>query len=476
MNRALNIQILGWLLVGLGVLLCVPALGALVYGDPVLPYAMSATIALIYGLAIAFSVRATDRRMRVRDGFVVVVGAWLLASIFGALPYVVSGVLSPIDAFFESVAGFTTTGSTVITQIEGTPRALLLWRSLTQWIGGMGIIVFTIAVLPLLGIGGMQLFRAEVPGPVKDKLTPRIADTARRLWLIYFGLTGIAFIALLLAGMGGFDAVCHALTAIATGGFSTRDDSIGAFGPAVQWVIIAVMLISGINYALHYRLLAGRFLEVTRDVELRLYLFLIAACSVFVCWQVAEGGVGEEMIRGSVFQVVSILTTTGFTSEDYELWSPIGQFLIFHMFLVGGMAGSTSGGIKTLRFLLGLSALRTFVWRLTHPHAVRRVRYAGRSVAEDVVSGVAMFFLAYLAIAALAGMVVASAGYDFVTSMSAAFTAIGNVGPGLGGVGPTDNFAHFPSAVKLTLSFCMIAGRLEIFTVLVILEPHFWRR
>jgi trk system potassium uptake protein TrkH len=475
-NPLLDLQILGWLLVGLGALQGVSVVGAFFFGDPMLPYAASAGIALLYGLPVALSIRPLERRMHVRDGFVVTVAAWLLASLFGALPYVLSGVLAPIDALFESVAGFTTTGSTTLTRIENAPHALLLWRSLTQWLGGMGIIVFTIAVLPLLGIGGMQLFRAEVPGPVKDKLTPRIAVTAQRLWFIYFGLTGAAFALLLVTGMGAFDALCHALTTLATGGFSTRSASIGAFGAASQWVIVLFMVLAGTNFALHYRLLSGRVIEVARDVELRLYLVFIALGSGAILWLLSDTGATEEKLRVATFQVVSILTTTGFATDDYELWPAMGQFLIFHLLLVGGMAGSTSGGIKTLRFVLGMNALRTFVWRLTHPHAVRGVRYAGRTVSEDVVSGVAVFFLAYLLIAGIAGLIVAAHGYDLVTSMSSALTAIGNVGPGLGGVGPTDNFAHFPGTAKLVLAFCMIAGRLEIFTVLVILEPHFWRR
>jgi len=476
MNVKLDLQILGWLLVGLGALQILPIGVALLYGDPPLPYLTSAAIAFLYGLPIALSVHPADRRMRVRDGFIVVVSAWVLASAFGALPYLLAGELGIVDALFESVAGFTTTGSTVMPRIEGAPHALLFWRSLTQWLGGMGIIVFTIAVLPLLGIGGMQLFRAEVPGPVKDKLTPRIAVTARRLWFIYFGLTGAAFVGLMLAGLSFFDAICHALTTMATGGFSTRDASIGAFGPMAQWLIVLFMVLAGTNFALHYRVLAGRVIEVSRDVELRLYVTIIALASVLAVGLLADAGVTEAKIRTGMFQVVSILTTTGFSTDDYELWPALGQFLIFHLLLVGGMAGSTSGGIKTLRFVLGLGALRTFVWRLTHPHAVRGVRYAGRTVPDDVVSGVAVFFLAYLAIAGIAGAIIAAFGYDLVTSMSAALTAIGNVGPGLGGVGPTDNFAHFPTAVKSVLAFCMIAGRLEIFTVLVILEPHFWRR
>ena len=473
MNLRLDLQILGWLLGGIGAFQLVPVLVALLYGESPLPYLTSALIALIYGGSVGFSVRPADRRMRVRDGFVVVVAGWVLASVFGALPYVFAGALSPVDALFESTAGFTTTGSSVLTSLESAPHALLLWRSLTQWLGGMGIIVFTIAVLPLLGIGGMQLFRAEVPGPVTDKLTPRIAVTARRLWFLYVGFTIAAFLLLFLAGMDLFDAVCHALTTLSTGGFSTRTESIAAFGATVQWIVVAFMLLAGMNFALHYRVFAGRFREVVGDVELRLYLGIVLLATIAL---VLLLGPGDDAVRSATFQVVSLVTTTGFVTADYEQWPPFAHFLVFHLLLVGGMAGSTSGGMKTLRLLLGLKTLRTFVWRLTHPHAVRRVHYAGQAVDDEVVSGVAIFFLGYLAIAALAGTVIAAFGYDVMTAMSAAFTAIGNVGPGLGQIGPTENFAHFPTAVKLVLSFCMITGRLEIFTVLVILEPHFWRR
>jgi trk system potassium uptake protein TrkH len=476
-NLLLDFQILGWLLVGLAGFECIPIACALAYGEPVLPYGASAAAALAYGLTVALGVRPKERRMRTRDGFLVVSAAWMLASAFGALPYILTGTLAPLDALFESVAGFTTTGSSVLTQIETAPRALLLWRSLSQWLGGMGIIVFTIAVLPLLGIGGMQLFKAEVPGPVTDKLTPRIAVTARRLWLIYVGFTLAALVALWAAGMNAFDALCHALTTLATGGFSTRTGSIGAFRTsAIEWVVMFFMLVAGTNFAVHYRLLVGRARNVVRDTELRLYLALVASLGAVATWLLCASSAPEEAVRKALFQVVSLLTTTGFSTADFELWPALAKFLILPLLVLGGMAGSTSGGLKTLRVLLGLRALRTFVLRLSHPLAVRPVRYAGRPVGDEVVVGVVLFFMAYFAIALIAAAVVAAGGYDLVTSATAALTAIGNVGPGLGEVGPTDNFAHLPAQAKLVLSFCMIAGRLEIFTVLVLFEPHFWRR
>lgn len=477
MNLLLDLKILGWMMVGIGGFQIFPLIAALIYGEPVRPYAATAVVALIYGFAIALSIHPKDRRMRARDGFLVVSGAWLLASGIGALPYYLADVLSPLDALFESVAGFTTTGSSVLSRLEEAPRSLLVWRSLTQWLGGMGIIVFTIAVLPLLGVGGMQLFRAEVPGPVSDKLTPRITVTARRLWLIYLGVTLLAFVSLRLAGLSGFDAFCHGLTTAATGGFSTRAGSIGAFGiPAVEWVVIVFMVIGGINYVLHYRLLTGGARGVLRDGELHFFLAILVLCVGSVTWLLAETGSVEAPLRASAFQVVSLLTTTGYVTADYELWPAFFQFLVVPLLMVGGMAGSTSGGIKTLRVLISLRAMRAYVLRLSHPLAVRPIRYAGRLVGDDVVTGIAIFLLAYFAIAMGAAMVVAAGGYDVVTAITAALTAIGNVGPALGEAGPTDTFAHFPTSAKLALCFCMIAGRLELFTLLVLFEPHFWRR
>jgi trk system potassium uptake protein TrkH len=475
-NLLLDLQILGWMLVGLAVLQGLPAAMASLYGESALPYLFSAATAGVYGLAVALAVRPDNRRMRTRDGFLVVSAAWVLASGFGALPYLLAGELSPADALFESVAGFTTTGSSVMTALNNAPRGLLFWRALTQWLGGMGIIVFTIAMLPLLGIGGMQLFRAEVPGPVTDKLTPRIAATARRLWLVYVGFTLLAFAALWVTGMQPFDALCHALTTLATGGFSTRTDSLAGVSPAVPWGVIVFLGVAGTNFALHYRLLAQRGRGVAADAEFRFYVATLLGMTLVVAWLLVRTGPSEAAVRTAAFQVTSLLTTTGFVTADYELWPSFARFLILPLLVIGGMAGSTSGGIKTLRLVIGIRALRAFVRRLSHPQSIRPVRYAGRSIPEDVLGGVLIFFLAYFAIAGVGAAVVAAAGYDVLTALTTALTAIGNVGPGLGEVGPTETFAHFPALVKLVLCLCMIAGRLEIFTLLAIFEPHFWRR
>jgi trk system potassium uptake protein TrkH len=415
--------------------------------------------------------------MRLRDGFLVVAFSWILASTLGALPYLLTGTLEPVDALFESIAGFTTTGSTVMRDIEAAPRGLLLWRSLTQWLGGMGIIVFAIAIVPMLGIGGMQLFKAEMPGVGLDKLRPRIVETARRLLFIYLAFTGIAFLVYALLGMSLFEALCHALTTFSTGGFSTRNASFAAFAsPALEWAAIFFMLLAGINFTLHYRLLSGQVRTVAAHSELRYFLGLVFGASLLVAWFVAGSDWPDlTTLRSALFQVVSITTTTGYGSANYETWPVVTSLILLALMTMGGMAGSTAGGVKGLRVLLLARGLRNSLARMLHPHLVRPVKFAGEPIPIDVLTGIGSFVTAYFAVALLAAAIVAAAGYDLETAISAALTSLSNVGPGFGAVGPTDHFAHLPSSVKLTLSACMIAGRLELFTVLVLFQRSFWR-
>lgn len=479
MNTLLVADFLGWLLIGLGVVQVAPLAAAFLFGEPTLPYAASAAVALVFGLPIVLGTKPENRRLRAREGFLAVGVAWVVASLLGSIPYGIAGVLTPVDALFESVAGFTTTGSSVMTDIESAPRALLLWRAMTQWLGGMGIIVFAIALMPLLGVGGMQLFKAEMAGPVANKITPRVAETARRLWLIYLGFTASEALLLTLAGMDPFEAVCHAFTSLSTGGFSTRNASVAAFGsPLIEWIVIVFMMVGGINFVLHYRLLTGQVREVARDGELRYFLVIVAAGAsliAFALWPVEAGQDGT--IRRALFQMVSIITTTGYATADFEVWPSLALLVLLQAMVLGAMAGSTSGGIKGLRTLIGLRALASFFVRQLHPQAVSQpTRYAGKRVADDVLAGIWAFITAYFLIAAVVAGIVAASGYDLITSISAAATTLGNVGPGLGEIGPTNNFAHFPGHVKLVLSAAMIAGRLEIFTILIVFHPVFWRR
>ncbi len=478
MNALLNGRILGWFLVGIGAIQAIPLAMAISLGEDYHPFFFSAGAALIVGAALAFSCRDTRGDLRLRDSFLIVGLAWILASIFGAFPYVFFSVLHPIDAFFESVSGFTTTGTTVMAQIEAAPHSLLLWRAITQWLGGMGIIVFAIAIVPLLGIGGMQLFKAEIPGISVDKLRPRVTETARRLLFIYAAFTSAECIALWMAGMSAYDALCHSLTTVSTGGFSTRDSSVGAFGSAkIEWIIIAFMFLGGVNFALHYRVVSGQLKKVVEDVELRYFVGVILVSTLIVAWLlVTSDAPGASPLRTAMFQVVSIVTTAGYGTADFDTWPTLAGLVLLQLMILGGMAGSTSGGVKGLRVILGFRVFANTMTRIRKPRVVSSVKYAGQTVPADLVVGVGAFFIAYFGIAAAATAVVSLAGYDIVTSASAALTSIGNVGPGLGSAGPTETFAHFPSHVKLVLAACMVLGRLEIFTIIVLLQPGFWRR
>lgn len=481
MNILLSAQLGGWLLVFLGLVQLAPLAAAVAFGEPLTPFLAAGAVALLLGLPVALGVRPQNLRVRPRDGFFIVTGAWLLASLFGALPYMTTGALAPVDALFESVAGFTTTGSTVMTDLEAQPRSLLLWRSMTQWLGGMGIVVFTIALMPILGIGGMQLFKAEVPGPVTEKIRPRVAETARRLWLIYVGLTCAEGLALWIAGVAGFDAICHALTTLSTGGFSTQSASVGGFGSAaVEWIVIVFMLLAGMNFVLHYRILSGRGKTVLLDRELRYFLAVVALATLAIALsmfnQALANGEPTEF-RRVLFTVVSLGTGTGYATADFDQWSTFAHVVLLVLMVLGGMAGSTTGGVKSLRVVLVLDAVRKNLKTAGHRNAVRSpVQHAGKPVPDDVLAGVWAFLAVYLGLIAAMTLLIAAYGYDLTTALSGGVTSVSNVGPGLGEIGAFDHFSHFPAPVKIGLAFCMIAGRLELFTVLVLLSPAFWRR
>lgn len=478
MNFRFCAYLLGWLLLLGAAFLILPLGAALLFGESTLPFVSAIVFAAVSGGVTVRHLKPTSRRIHPRDGFLVVGGAWILISLIGAIPYLVSGALGPVDAIFESVSGITTTGSTIIDDVTVLPKALILWRAMSQWLGGMGIILFTIAILPLLGIGGMQLFKAEVPGPVADKVQPRLANTARSLWGIYLGLTALEWLLLKLAGMSGYEALCHSFTTLATGGFSTRNTSVGEFGsPLIEWIIVFFMLTAGINFVLHYRVLVGRGREVLKDAELRYFLAVVVGVTAVLTLIVHEPGKGVfDSLRLAAFQTISLLTTTGYATTDFELWPTLALMMVVVLLILGGMSGSTGGGIKSLRTLLAFRSLRVTLHRLIHPHAIRPVKYGGVVVEESILSGIWAFLTAYILLAFLGAMVVAAHGYDVLTSLTASLTAIGNVGPGLGQVGAYDNFAHFPGLVKVSLAVLMLFGRLEIFTLLALLTREFWRR
>ncbi len=477
MNVLRDLQILGWLLVVIAAAQLIPAAASLIWGEPALPFLASAIAAAVPGLLIACASQPAHDRVRVRDGFVLASGAWLLAAFFGALPYVMTGALHPLDALFESVAGFTTTAASVVRSVEDLPRALLLWRSMTQWLGGMGVLIVAVALLPFLDIGGMQLFASDETRSTADSGRPRFAAVARRLLGVYLGLTALAFVFLAIAGLGPFDALCHALTSVSTGGFSTRDGSVGSFdSQAVEWVMVVVMFLGATNFVIHYRIVSGRGTKLWYDGEFRYYVGAIVIASALLGWSIAGGAdASADVVRPAIFQTLSMLSGTGYYSTDYTGWSGFAQLILLGLMVLGGMSGSTTGGIKSLRLLIGIRALRRSFTMLLHPHAVHRIKYAGRAVPDETVAAIWAFLTAFFAIVGVAAVIVASAGYDLVTAISVALSVTSNVGPALSAAGPGSHFADFPDYAKYGLGFCMLAGRLDIFTILVLLLPKFWR-
>ncbi len=481
-NYKIILQIAGVLLIveAFFLMLCVPV--ALYNQEPSFIYLTSSSIFTgLVGLLLWFLTRKrTTKNVTKREGYIVVSVSWIIFSIFGALPFYLSGEIpSYTDAFFETISGFTTTGATILTDIEAMPKGLMFWRCMTQWLGGMGIIVLSLAVLPILGIGGMQLFNAEVPGPTPDKLHPRIKETAKRLWGIYVLFTVLQAILLLLGNMEPFDAVCHAFTTMATGGYSTKQASIAHFDSAyIQYIFIIFMFLAGTNFSLSYFALHGKFKQISNNEEFRFYLTIIGVFSLVIAVILFINGYSnpELSLRQSLFQVVSILTTTGYATVDYLLWPPLLILLIFLLMFIGGSAGSTGGGIKIIRILLLLKNSMLEFKRLIHPNAIIPVRLNKSGVPQEVITNVLAFVMIYLFITGAGMIFITALGYDLSTSAGAVAATLGNIGPGIGKVGPTHDFAHFPAIGKWFLSFLMLVGRLELFTILILFNPSFWKK
>lgn len=478
-NVVLRVLFLIMIFIGLGMLLPLPF--SFYYGDnDYVSLLTSSAIALGIGLPGFFITSLKKEEIRPKEGFAIVTLGWLTFAIIGALPIYISGVVSSYtDAFFETMSGFSTTGATILTDIEAVPHGILFWRSLTNWFGGMGIIVLTIAILPFLGVGGMQMFKAESPGPTVDKLSPRIAGTAKILWGVYVLFTALETVLLMFAGMNLFDALCHSFGTMATGGFSTKNASIAAYSSAlIDYIIIFFMIIAGINFSLHYKLFKGKFSDFFKNSELRLFISLIAAATLLIFLEVIiyHYETTGEAIQYSLFQVVSLITTTGFGTADYEQWSVAAQLILLTLMFIGGSAGSTGGGIKVIRLMLLLKFAYNELTRLLHPNAIVAVKVGDQIIDRKILINVAGFFIIYVMITAVSILIVSTFGIDLTTSMGAVVATINNIGPGLGDVGPTNNFAHFPDALKWFFSFLMMLGRLEIYTVIILLAPTFWKK
>lgn len=439
----------------------------------------SAGISFLLGALVNRATRGPVALTR-KDGFAIVSLGWIAVGLVGAIPYVLTGSIPhPVDAVFETISGFTTTGATILTDIEVVPRGVVFWRSLTQWLGGMGVLLLCVAILPFLGVGGMQIYRAEMPGPSKDRLTPRIGNTAKLLYGVYLLLTVTQTGLLMGAGLSAFDAINHAFCTVSTGGFSPYNQSVAAFdSSAVHYIIVVFMLLAGINFALHFRALKGRPSVYARSSETRFYLLLIAGVTALIAldlWRNVPDS-GGHAFRDALFQTVSILTTTGFATADYDLWPLGAATLVFGLLFAGGCAGSTAGGLKIMRSLVLFKEVFRQIQLFMQPKAVVKVRLDGNSVSPPIVSGITAFTFCYLGLIAVFTLLMTFYLPDLASAGSAAISCLGNVGPGFVEVGPTRNYAGIANGGKLLLAFGMLLGRLELFTVLVLFAPSFWKR
>ncbi len=482
MHPKLILRFIGILFLFLGLSMAVPLTASLIYEEGS-AWALLDSLLITCGMGLLFFIGARKNEvphLNHRDGVAIVTLGWAAAGLAGAVPFLLSGAIHGFThAYFESISGFTTTGASILSDIEGLPKGILLWRSLIQWFGGMGIIVLSIAILPFLGVGGMQLYKAEVPSPVVDKLKPRISDTAKTLWKVYVSITVLQVILLLAGGMSLFDALCHAFCTMPTGGFSPYNTSIAHYNSAYfDGVIIVFMLLAGINFSLHYRLIKGEFTLFGKDPECRVFLSLVALFIVLVTFDI-HGTVYDSLskaFRYAAFQVSSIVTTTGFVTADYDQWPAFSKILLLLCMFLGAMAGSTGGGMKIMRIMLLVKHCYHEIFRIIHPHAITSVKLGKKPVPAEVLSSVWGFFLLFLGLFLVATLIMASLGLDMISAIGSVAASIGNIGPGLGLVGPTQNYVAIPFVGKWVLIICMLLGRLELYTVIVLLMPAYWRK
>ncbi|MAX70828.1 MAG: potassium transporter [Flavobacteriaceae bacterium] len=493
LNYKIIFHFFGLLLLFNGGFMLIATLISLIYDDGVtLNLFLAGLATLLIGSFVMIGTRNHRKEMNKREGYMVVAFGWIVMSLSGTLPYLVTESIPTFTgAFFETMSGYTTTGASILNDIEIIPKGVLFWRSTTHWIGGMGIIVLAIAILPLLGVGGMQLFAAEAPGPSGDKLHPRITDTAKRLWLIYVGYTAAETILLQVAGMSFFDAINHALSTLSTGGFSTKNASVAYWNdnPAIQYIIIFFMFLAGTNFVLSYYLFKGKVAKIIKDEEFKLYFkfiaifTVIAALLIYFRADVSISSIEHPMVLGefesafrhALFQVLTVITTTGFVSADYTLWTPFLTVFFFGLMFLGGSAGSTSGGVKVVRHLILIKNGFLEFKRSLHPNAIVPVRYNMKSISKDIVFNVLGFFILYMLSFIVGALVFSMFQMDFESAIGLSASSLGNVGPALGQFGPVNNYAALPPLGQWWASFLMLIGRLELFTVLILLTPFFWR-
>ncbi|MGB0589618.1 MAG: TrkH family potassium uptake protein [Myxococcota bacterium] len=439
-----------------------------------------AGITAAVALSLGWFGRNAETTMRIRDALFVVTAGWFSAGLLGAVPYLWSGAIThPADALFETLSGFTTTGSTILSDIEALPIGIQFWRISTHWLGGLGIVVIFVALFPQLGVGAKHLFKSEVPGPITEGLRPKIKQTALALWWIYVGLTGLETLLLWACGLSPFDALAHAMSNIATGGFSTKNASIGHFAdPRVEYIVCLFMYLAGINFALHYAALSGRLRSYLRDAEWRYYTGLLISATLIIALLITplHSGDFETAWRKALFHVLALLTSTGFAAGDFELWPVLCQVMLITLIFIGGSAGSTAGGMKVSRVVILLKSAAIEIAHAAKPHAVKIVKLGRTPIRDDVVKQVLAFSVIFVCTVLLCTFWLTATGEDLLTAFTASLACVGNVGPGFGDVGPTEHFAQLTSSAKVVLSIAMVLGRLEFFTVLAILLPAGWRR
>jgi trk system potassium uptake protein len=478
MNVITILHFLGAIWTALGVAMLLSLIPAFYFGDGGVGALLSVgLIVLSIGLTTRLLVRRRDD-IRTREAIFSVLLAWLTASLIGAFPYILNGVLGFSDAIFESVSGFTTTGASVVPNIESWPHGLIFWRSMTHCLGGMGIVVMSIALLPLLGYGGVELFQTEAVGPLKDKLTPRVRETARALWIIYLGLMAVLAVALRVEGMPWFDSICHSFGAIATGGFSTKNASIGFYqNPGIRWTLIIFMLLGGTNFALHFRAFRGKPLFYFKDYEFRFWIITVigAILMVSLIHLYETPGVVYQSLEDAAFSVTSIATTTGFVTNDFDLWGPSTRFILLILLFTGSCAGSTCGSIKMFRWAVIMKSIRLQLRRNLHPNAIMPLRMNSRILPDEVVKSIAIFIVAYISMVTAGALALMVMGVDIISAFSGTATCAAGCGPGLGILGATETYALLPTAAKYVLMIEMILGRLEIFSAVVVFTRGFWR-
>lgn len=480
MNITAILNIIGHVMKYEIILLLIPFFVALFYGQGDANAFLYTVLLMIPIALILIKIKGKKNEIYAKEGFLTVGLAWIVISFFGALPFVFSGAIpSLVDAFFETSSGFTTTGASILTEIQSLPKGILFWRSFTHWVGGMGFLIFILALMPTFSGNTIHLLKAESPGPTPGKIVPKIKQTAKILYAIYFVLTLIETIFLKSAGLSWYDSIIHALGTAGTGGFSNMNASVAAFNnPAVEWIITIFMLLFGVNFVLYFQLIRGNVKAFFKSEELKWYLIAVFASIIIIAVNIIPFNHGDvtKSIRDSAFQVSSIVTTTGYATVNFNLWPTLSKVILIMLMFMGAMAGSTGGGIKTIRIVIIFKAIRREIDKILHPRRVKSVKIDGNVVEEETISGVFLFIFAYIIISLIAIFIVSFDNFDVTTTVTSVIATLSNIGPGLEMVGPTGNFSAFSDLSKLVLSFCMLAGRLEIYPMLILFSPSLWKK